>query len=96
LPGKAFYRGTQQYAESHNSYFAAFENEASTGCIVEPNGAEDVTKTVKAMKASNVRLAIRGGGYTLWAGAANIEDGVTIDMRVSLESTYMKTESLYP
>lgn len=25
-------------------------------------------------------FAIRGGGHTWWAGAANIQDGVTIDL----------------
>ena len=31
--------------------------------------------------AGKVKVAIRGGGHTPWAGAANIHDGLVIDLR---------------
>lgn len=57
-------------------------------CIVHPQRAEDVSKAVllltsvhsPAANLSACEFAIRGGGHAPWAGAANIDGGVTIDL----------------
>ena len=81
LPSKVFLPGTTQYNDSTTSYFTAFENELKPACIVRPSSAADVTTLVKEFKASDTKFAVRGGGHTPWAGAANIDGGVTVDMR---------------
>ena len=56
-------------------------------CIVSPTSANDVETAVKTLislsKTSVLacKFAIRGGGHTPWAGSANINAGVTIDLR---------------
>lgn len=85
LPGKVHFPGSIQYTTSENSYFAAFENELSPTCIVRPQSAADVSTIIKRVGSPSfggrVQLAIRGGGHTPWAGAANIDNGVTMDLQ---------------
>ncbi|KAL9636720.1 MAG: hypothetical protein Q9204_002144 [Flavoplaca sp. TL-2023a] len=84
LPGKVFLPPSPQYTETDSSYFAAFENELSPACVVRPANAADVSAIVKIVGSSSwhaTPLAIKGGGHTPWAGAANIDNGVTIDLR---------------
>ncbi|KAF2203934.1 FAD-binding domain-containing protein [Delitschia confertaspora ATCC 74209] len=81
LPGKVFPRGSPEYIESTSSYFTAFGNKLSPVCIVQPSSSKDVSKLIKHFRASGTKFAVRGGGHTPWGGAANIQDGITVDMR---------------
>ncbi|KAL8733068.1 MAG: hypothetical protein Q9181_003723 [Wetmoreana brouardii] len=84
LPGKVFFPASPQYNETGGSYFAAFENELSPICIVRPASAAEVSAIVGIIGSSSwhaTPLAIKGGGHTPWAGAANIDNGVTMDLR---------------
>ena len=55
--------------------------------IVVPDTVNEVAMAVKTLtlldkvNASSCKFAIRGGGSMPWAGSANINGGVTIDMR---------------
>ena len=57
------------------------------GCVVRPNSAQDVSTIIKTLvqcmdiDSASCKFAIRGGGHTPWIGSANIEGGVTIDMK---------------
>lgn len=55
-------------------------------CIVRPRSAQDVSKAVTILASSRSRVpgcqfAVKGGGHTPAGGAANIQGGVTIDMK---------------
>lgn len=39
------------------------------------------------------KFAVRGGGHTTWAGAANIKHGVTIDLSLMNSTTYNSDNS---
>lgn len=84
FPGKVSFPNSAVYVESTGSYFAAFENEIRPSCVIRPQTADEVSRIVKAVadpgSKGQVRLAIRGGGHTPWAGAANIEEGITLDL----------------
>lgn len=73
------------YKNNTSSYFSAFENELRPNCVVAPTKTEDVALIFSTLKrptrVAKVQLAIRGGGHTPFAGSANINGGVTIDMR---------------
>ncbi|KAK1851925.1 FAD binding domain-containing protein [Colletotrichum chrysophilum] len=46
-----------------------------------PRNAEEVSKTVQALVATpECNFAVRSGGHTVWPGASNIQDGITIDL----------------
>ena len=85
LPGKVFFPGSSNYTSSAHSYFAAFENELAPTCIVLPANAQDVSTIITHIKgpalSGQVQLAIRSGGHTPWAGAANIQNGITLDLQ---------------
>jgi hypothetical protein len=81
LPNKVFFPSSSAYDDSINSYFAAFEREVSPECIVKPKCSSDLSIVVTTSAASNSKIAVRGGGHTMWAGAANIQGGATVDLR---------------
>ena len=87
LHGKVSYPASSAYAESSSSYWSKQEESLAPTCIVSPTSTDDVVTTVKALALLNsssllkCNFAIRGGGHTPWAGSANINGGVTIDMR---------------
>lgn len=94
--GKVAYPSSAQYNASLQNYYAAQESALEPGCFVRPTSAEDVSKTVKVLaKAYNLdksqKFAFKSGGHTSWAGAANIEDGVTIDLG-SLNATTLSKD----
>ena len=83
LPGKVSLPSDSGYDASLKSYFSQQEAEITPYCIVSPLNESDVSTAVKILAApdSTTKFAIRGGGHTVWKGSANIEDGVTIDLR---------------
>ena len=86
LPGKTSFPTDQAYTTSLASYFSQQEEQISPSCIVTPATSEDVAIVVGILSEANAGkeacpFAIRGGGHSTFAGAANVANGVTIDMR---------------
>ena len=83
LPGKVSLPNSNGYSASVKSYFSLQEAEITPYCVVSPENEQDVSTAIKVLAApdSTAKFAVRGGGHTVWKGSANIEDGVTIDMR---------------
>ena len=86
LPKKVSYSSSTTYTSSSSSYWSTQEESLSPSCIVTPTRADDVATIIKKLNllnngGSQCKFAIRGGGHTPWAGSANINGGVTIDMR---------------
>lgn len=86
IPGAISYPESTTY-QSSNSYYSEQERELSPGCIFRPTCTQDVAEFVKSVtKYNDTQFAIRGGGHTLWTGAANINGGITVDMRLMNET----------
>lgn len=81
LGSKVLYPGSLGYNASIASYFSAEEAAVHPSCIVTPLSTADVSRAVTTLTRSNCSFAIRSGGHASWAGAANIADGVTIDLQ---------------
>ncbi|KAH8427290.1 FAD-binding oxidoreductase [Aspergillus melleus] len=85
LAGKVFPPISATYNESVGSYFSFQEQNVRPACVVRPTDAQDVAAIVKTMartyRESGERFAIRSHGHMLSAEAANIQDGVTVDLR---------------
>ncbi|MCJ1431949.1 hypothetical protein MMC27_001305 [Xylographa pallens] len=58
------------------------EQEASIipTCRILPACSVDVALAISVLAENHCLFAVRGGGHMSWAGAANIQDGVTIDL----------------
>ncbi|KAK5988319.1 FAD-dependent monooxygenase CTB5 [Cladobotryum mycophilum] len=84
---KIFFKGTDSYSSSLSSYFSQQESELYPACIVSPTAAEDVATVLRSLSTTAdpsgkcINIAIRSGGHAAHAGAANIENGVTVDLR---------------
>lgn len=62
-------------------------------CIVQPQNASEVSLIIKTLVAASSNgnqclFAVRSGGHTPFAGAANIDDGITIDLSNMSSVTY--------
>jgi FAD/FMN-containing dehydrogenase len=83
IPGRISYPGTTTYNSSISSYYGGQERALSPSCIFSPTNTLEVSQFVKLMTSGNQsKFAVRGGGHTLWTGAANIQPGITVDMRL--------------
>ncbi|RYC59909.1 hypothetical protein CHU98_g6289 [Xylaria longipes] len=93
LRGKVSFAGNAAYAASLESYFSLQEAAIHPACIVSAHTTEDVstavqilTTTTKSIDRSppgssvGCQFAIRSGGHASFFGAANIAEGVTIDL----------------
>ena len=85
LPGKVLSKGTDGYDKSNNSYFTVFENAIKPYSIAQPTSTADVSALIRTLHPHldrrEISLAIRGTGHTPFAGSANVQDGVTVDLR---------------
>lgn len=73
------------YKSRLGTYFDVKQQQLTPHCIVQPRSAQEVAVAVKTLTVASVlktcKFAIRSGGHTPDAGASNIEDGVTIDLK---------------
>jgi FAD/FMN-containing dehydrogenase len=85
LPSKILTPDTSDYNTANSSYFTTFNNTIRPAIIVQPTNSQDVGNLMKALNPhllkQEVSLAIRGTGHTPFAGASNVEGGVTVDLR---------------
>ena len=87
LDKKVSYPASSAYVQSSSSYWSKQEASLVPSCIITPTDTRDVVTVVRMLGLLNrngfvkYNFAIRGGGHTPWAGSANVNGGVTIDMR---------------
>ncbi len=87
---RVFFPNSPPYNASLSSYYSAQESELRPGCIFSPTQTSEVVHFVNLVNpgtnkdkyGSPVPFAIRSGGHTVWSGAANIDGGITIDLRL--------------
>lgn len=91
-PGnKVSFPGTPDYNSSLSSYFSQRKSQLQPLCIVSLTTVDVVSVAVSALSStapaidasekSSCNFAIRSGGHAGFAGAANVANGVTIDLR---------------
>ncbi|KAJ5740974.1 hypothetical protein N7493_000846 [Penicillium malachiteum] len=88
FPGKVSYEGSLAYSSSQSAYYTGEERNLDPGCVFTPTSTADVSDFVKLVASGDIstpKFAFRCGGHSFFAGAANIDQGVTIDLR-SLDS----------
>ena len=79
FPDQVFYPQDANYEASINSYFYQ-QARLAPQCIIYPKSTSDVSRIVKIIAGMQAKAAIRGGGHAPFANAANIGNGVTIDL----------------
>ncbi|TVY88441.1 Bifunctional solanapyrone synthase [Lachnellula willkommii] len=97
LPGKVFFQDNTAYVSSLGSYYSAQEEEINPACVVIPTCTAEVSTAlvilndIHTSNSSSGGFAIRSGGHGIFAGDANIENGVTIDL-----SQFNSTDFIQP
>jgi FAD/FMN-containing dehydrogenase len=87
VPGRVSYSGDSIYTASLSSYYTGHEKDLYPSCIFRPTCTAEVSKFLQIVGTNDHRtsplpqFAVRGGGHTLFTGAANINGSVTVDMR---------------
>lgn len=94
FPGLVSYPGSQGYVDSQTAFYTAEERELDPGCVFRPKDTADVSRFVKLVAARNRRyprhgdhkreeweFSFRCGGHSFFAEAANMDGGVTVDLR---------------
>ncbi|KAF7889625.1 uncharacterized protein EAF02_002040 [Botrytis sinoallii] len=87
LEGEVFELDSDGYDASLKSYFTLQEAQLKPTFIIAPKSALDVAQVLKSLRTINsasdiaTKLAVRGGGHSPFAGSANIDNGITIDLR---------------
>ncbi|KAL4887661.1 hypothetical protein BJY04DRAFT_212689 [Aspergillus karnatakaensis] len=89
LPGTVRLPGSNEYDSLTGSYFAQ-QGRLRPACYILPTSAEDVALAVKYLaQTPGAVFAIRASGTSPVAGAANIDNGITIDLR-RLNNVHLK------
>ncbi|KAJ5086393.1 hypothetical protein NUU61_007700 [Penicillium alfredii] len=62
-------------------------------CILQPQSAHDISVAIITLvdaddSSPQCKFAVHSGGHTTWAGAAGVQDGVTIDMSMMNSTIY--------
>jgi FAD/FMN-containing dehydrogenase len=64
-----------------SEYWSEQEQALKPACVVNPSSAQDVSAALKVLLVNRAcQFAVKGGGHMAFAGAANIQDGITIDL----------------
>ncbi|KAJ5050759.1 uncharacterized protein L3040_002630 [Drepanopeziza brunnea f. sp. 'multigermtubi'] len=80
-----FYPSDAQYNESISSYYSVSVQVVRPTCILRPQTPEEVALAVTTLGqagGAGWAVAVRGGGHAVFPGAANVEQGVVIDLSV--------------
>ena len=79
---QTFFPLSAEYRNSSQSYFSLFESDLEPGCVFRPRSAQALAAAIGSLQKVHppAQLAIKGGGHTQYAGAANVDGGVTIDL----------------
>ncbi|KAL6230855.1 hypothetical protein BDW75DRAFT_244443 [Aspergillus navahoensis] len=90
---KVVFPGHAAYRASVTSYWAV-NVQLEPNCIVRPQSADDVSIAVQTLTSAGgglpCKFAVRSGGHMTWAGANNIETGVTVDLSLMNSTIYDK------
>ncbi|RYP15769.1 hypothetical protein DL765_005495 [Monosporascus sp. GIB2] len=93
--GDVLYVPGQESYEARIASYRSLTSRLKPWAFVQPRSTEEVSLVVKAIiRTNHCKFAIRSGGYMSWAGANNIESGVTIDLELLDAVTYNPTTEI--
>lgn len=72
--------GSTAYNATIYDFWSGQARDDEPTCVVQPTTSESVAAVVKILTPLQCQFSVKGGGHTPFAGAASINDGVTIDM----------------
>ena len=94
---KVSFPGSTTFLDEQNGtdgYWAAQAASVIPACRFTPICVQDVSAAVAELSHLHCKFAVRGGGHMWWAGASNVQDGVTVDLSAINEVIVSKDHSL--
>ncbi|OAQ70616.1 FAD binding domain-containing protein [Pochonia chlamydosporia 170] len=79
--GKLSYPNSPTYEFEESRYWSQQQALTHPACRFTPGSAEDVSLAVLTSRVTQCKFAVKSGGHAAFAGASNIEGGVTLDLR---------------
>ncbi|KAF1988920.1 FAD-binding domain-containing protein [Aulographum hederae CBS 113979] len=77
---------TRTYYDAINSFWSLQESDVRPTCVVRPTTALETSEVISILSTANFanttacKFAVKSGGHTFYAGSANLQDGITIDL----------------
>ncbi|RDA84375.1 hypothetical protein CP532_2582 [Ophiocordyceps camponoti-leonardi (nom. inval.)] len=87
FPASTFFRWSKGYSAMSDINWSATAR-AKPGCIIRPENTTQVQSIARLLSRRRVPFAIRSGGHNPAPGAANINDGVLIDLGLLNDVVY--------
>lgn len=74
----------EEYQSLNNSYLSGFESDLCPSCIFLPRSKEEVAAFVRTIQpfVGDVQFAVRAAGRQPLPGCANVQGGITVDLRL--------------
>ncbi|KAF7559912.1 hypothetical protein G7046_g4250 [Stylonectria norvegica] len=79
-PHQLAYPNSPTYQFQESQYWSQQQASVEPSCRFSPATALDVSLAVLTLRVANCKFAVKSGGHAAFAGASNIEDGLTIDL----------------
>lgn len=80
LPDATSLPGNASYVQQEFRYWSNQQAETLPTCRVQPNCPRDVAASLVVAKYFECQFAVKSGGHAAFAGASNIQGGLTIDL----------------
>ncbi|KAF2749287.1 FAD binding domain-containing protein [Sporormia fimetaria CBS 119925] len=68
------------YTDDVLSYWSLISDDQTPKCTFKPTSALEVSKVVLISRLAQCPFAVKGGGHTGFAGASNIDGGITVSL----------------
>ncbi|KAF3074195.1 Bifunctional solanapyrone synthase [Trichoderma lentiforme] len=80
LPQHVSYPQSVIYEFEESRYWSQQQELTRPSCRFSPTSAEEVSLAVLTFRVTQCKFAVKSGGHAAFAGASNIDSGVTIDL----------------
>lgn len=68
------------YERQEAAYWSQQQALTRPACRLTPTSSEDVSLAVLTSRVTKCKFAVKSGGHAAFAGASNIQDGITFDL----------------
>ncbi|PWY85028.1 FAD binding domain protein [Aspergillus heteromorphus CBS 117.55] len=91
-PDQVLLRSEAAYATWDASFWSQQQEDVDPACVFQPVSTVEVAIGLLLTELTECPFAVKSGGHAAFAGASNIQDGLTIDL-VSLNTTTLSDNS---
>lgn len=86
--------GASPYTQFVKSFWSGIQGSVAPSCVFTPSNTVDLSVLVLLSRLTQCPFAARGGGHAAFAGASNIEGGITVSLARFDEVTLSKDKKI--